>query len=133
MKDSLKKFYEYADSENELLKYVRLNGEWNEELFYEMRRLVREVINDYDKEKGYPKKFIYYFMATIPSIIDMLSQMKDSSEVPRGYTQESYANMLSEKMKLLYELGREIRRSLQDFIGYKSLTRLHIYENSFEP
>lgn len=33
MKDSLKKFYEYYASDEELMTYVRLNGEWNEESF----------------------------------------------------------------------------------------------------
>ena len=44
MKDSLKKFYEYLGSDNELMTYVRLNGEWNEEAFCEMKKLVKEVM-----------------------------------------------------------------------------------------
>ena len=49
MKDSLKKFYEYLGSDNELMTYVRLNGEWNEEAFCEMKKLVKEVMEEMEK------------------------------------------------------------------------------------
>ena len=62
MKDSLKKFYEYLVSDEELMYYVRINVEWNEESFNQMKQLVREVIKDYADEDYYPKRFTIYFM-----------------------------------------------------------------------
>lgn len=114
MKDSLKKFYEYLGSDNELMTYVRLNGEWNEEAFCEMKKLVKEVMEDYDEEDYYPKGFILYFMLEIPSTINILSQIKvcREEELLKGYTQETYMSMLSDKMKLLEELKREFIDSL---------------------
>ena len=116
MKESLKKFYEYYGSDNELMTYVRLNAEWNEESFCEMRKLVREVMADYAEEDYYPKKIVYYFMVMIPSIINILSQIKvcTAENLAKGYTQESYMSMLSDKIKLLDELSWEFINSLRD-------------------
>lgn len=116
MKDSLKKFYEYYASDEELMTYVRLNGEWNEESFCEMRKLVREVMADYAEEDYYPKKIVLYFMLMIPSIINILSQIKVCTEdkLLEGYTQESYMSMLSDKIKLLEEFNWEFIKSLED-------------------
>ena len=44
MKDSLKKFYEYLGSDNELMTFVRIYGELNEEAFCEIKKLVKEVM-----------------------------------------------------------------------------------------
>lgn len=114
MKESLKRFYEYCDTDEDLATYVRFYG-WNEESFCEMRKLVKEVMKDYAKEDDYPKGFVHYFMLDIPVVIDILSIIKDSTETPRGYTQESYVNMLSERMRLLDELCQEFIDSCKNF------------------
>ena len=44
MVESLKKFYEYMGSDEELMYHIRINAEWNEESFLKMQQLVREVI-----------------------------------------------------------------------------------------
>ena len=51
MKESLKKFYEYLASDEELMYFVRMNGEWNEKSFCEMKKLVKDVMEDYAKEE----------------------------------------------------------------------------------
>ncbi len=114
MKDSLKKFYEYLGSDDELTYYVRLNVEWNEESFCEMRKLVKAVMQDYAQEESYPKQFVLYFMREIPSVINMLSQIKVCTEEEqlKGYTQETYMSMLSDKIKQLEELKWEFIKSL---------------------
>ena len=51
MKESLKKFYKYQASDEELLTYIRINaGKWNEESFIQMKKIVREVMKDYRNE-----------------------------------------------------------------------------------
>ena len=53
-------------------------------------------------------------MLEIPSTINILSQIKvcTEEELLKGYTQETYMSMLSDKMKLLEELKREFIDSL---------------------
>ena len=55
-------------------------------------------------------------MVMIPSIINILSQIKVCTEenLAKGYTQESYMSMLSDKIKLLDELSWEFINSLRD-------------------
>lgn len=115
MKDSLKKFYEYLGSDEELMYYVRINVEWNEESFNQMKRLVREVIKDYADEDYYPKRFTIYFMREIPSIINMLSHFKvcTEKELLAGYTDETYQSMLAERREQLEKLRWEFIRSLE--------------------
>ncbi|MFT9821058.1 hypothetical protein [Lysinibacillus sp. NPDC056185] len=55
MKDSLKQFLEYDDSDEELAYYIRMNAEWNEESFIKMQQLVRKVMEDYSDEDYYYK------------------------------------------------------------------------------
>lgn len=109
MKESLKNFYEYCSSEEELMYYVRINAEWNEESFLKMQRLVRDVMKDYANEDYYPKSFIVYFMIEIPSVINMLSHFKKCTEKEYllGYTDESYLSMIAERIKQLNKLRRE--------------------------
>ena len=68
MKESLKKFYEYLDSDEELCYFVRMNAEWNEESFCKMKRFVKGVVDDYAEEDVIPKIIVRYFMLEIPSV-----------------------------------------------------------------
>ncbi len=114
MKESLKKFYEYLASDEELMYLVRINGQWNEESFCKMKKLVKAVEEDYAKEEFYPKRFVFYFMNDIPSVINILSQIRVCTEenLSKGYTQETYISMLADKIKQLEELKQEFIDSL---------------------
>jgi hypothetical protein len=114
MKESLRRFYDYLDSDEELTYSVRMNAEWNEEAFCKMKKLVKAVMEDYAKEECYPKRFAGYFVREIPSVINMLSHIKVCTEenILKGYTQESYMDMLAEKRKQLEELKWEFEKSL---------------------
>ena len=116
MKNSLKRFYEYIDSDEELMYCVRIKVEWNEESFNNMRQLARDVIKDYANEDYYPKKFIIYFMREIPSIINILSHIRGCTEkdLMAGYTEETYLNMIAERREQLKKLRWEFIRSLGD-------------------
>ena len=42
MKESLKNFYKYKASDDELFTYIRINaGKWNEKSFIQMKKIVR--------------------------------------------------------------------------------------------
>ncbi|MEY8515476.1 hypothetical protein AALC25_00840 [Lachnospiraceae bacterium 29-84] len=113
--ESLQNFREYHASDEELYMYIRINaGKWNEESFTKMKRIVREVIKDYQDEDHYPKIFINYFVLNIPSIINILSNFRGCTdeEIRMGYTQETYLNMIAEKIKELKKLQLEFQKSL---------------------
>lgn len=114
MKNSLKNFYEYLGSDKELMYYVRINAEWNEEIFIMLKKLIRDVIKDYENEDYYPKRFVMYFMFEIPSIINMLSHFKkcNEKEILAGYTEETFLSMIAERKKQLEELRKEFFDSL---------------------
>lgn len=114
-RESLKNFCKYSASDEELLMHIRINaGEWNEESFVKMKKLVREVIKDYENEECYPKIFIKYFVLNIPSIINILSNFKGCTdeELRKGYTVESYLSMIAERIKELKKLKMEFEDSL---------------------
>ncbi len=114
MRESLSKFYDYLDSEEELCYFVRINADWNEESFCKMKQLLREVMADYAQEDFYPKRFVGYFMNDINDIINMLSHFKVCTEknIKQGYTQETYMSMVADRKKQLNELMWEFRRTL---------------------
>lgn len=117
MKDSLKTFFEYVGSDENLMYCARIHVEWNEDSFLQMKRLAREVMKEYAAEDYYPKRFIAYFMWEIPSIIHILSQFKHCSEqeLMAGYTDESYLIMIAERIEQLKEFQQEFIRSLEDY------------------
>ena len=115
VKESLKNFCKYSASDEELFMYIRINaGEWNEESFVKMKKLVREVIKDYENEECYPKIFVKYFVLNIPSIINILSGFRHcpDEEISEYHTEEMYLNMIAERIKELKNLQREFINSL---------------------
>ena len=62
VKDSLKKFYEYYASDEELMYYIRMNAEWNENSFNKMKQLARDVMRDYADEDYYHKSLSCIFL-----------------------------------------------------------------------
>ena len=115
VKESLIKFCKYSASDEELFMYIRINaGKWNEESFLKMKKLVREVIKDYENEECYPKIFIRYFVLNIRSVINILSNFKGCTdeELRKGYTVESYLSMIAERIKELKKLETEFQNSL---------------------
>lgn len=114
MRESLSKFYDYLDSEEELSYFVRINADWNEESFCKMKQLLREVMADYAQEDFYPKSVVGYFMNNIPDTINSLSHFKVCTEknIKQGYTQETYMSMVADRKKQLNEFMWEFRRTL---------------------
>lgn len=115
MKESLKNFYKYKASDEELMTYIRINsGKWNEKSFVHMKKIVREVMQDYRNEDCYPKIFVSYFVTYIPSIINILSNFRGCTdeEIREYHTEEAYLNMIAERIIELKNLEREFANSL---------------------
>lgn len=108
MKDSMKQFYEYYISDEELMGYIRTTAEWNEKSFIKMKQLAEAVMKDYEDEDYYPKKFVRYFFVRYPNAVHRLNQCKafhGEGTLP-GY--ESSLRMAEQ----LDELYKEYRDSL---------------------
>ena len=115
VKDSLKKFYEYYASDEELMYYIRMNAEWNENSFNKMKQLARDVMRDYADEDYYPKKFVVYFFREIPSVINIISNFRKctNKELQAGYTDETYLCMIADRINQLKEFRWEFIKSLE--------------------
>ncbi|WP_156304773.1 hypothetical protein [Lysinibacillus sp. FJAT-14745] len=113
MKDSLKQFLEYDDSDEELAYYIRMNAEWNEESFIKMQQLVRKVMEDYSDEDYYYKPFVYYCVEIIRIIIGTIShEAFCSGRWPEGFTRESYRDFLDERIEQLKLIQKDFIRTL---------------------
>lgn len=99
MKESLKEFIDYNDSDDELEYYIRIHAEWSEESFLKMKRLISNVVEDYSDDSYYPKSIIYYCLKVIQRIIDIISNDFFCQHVwPKEFTQESYNAFISERI-----------------------------------
>ena len=115
MRESLKNFYNYIASDEELFVYIRINaGRWTEKSYLQMKKIVKEVIKDYKNEDCYPKAFVRYFVTNIPSIINILSGFRHclDEEISEYHTEEMYLSMIAERIKELKNLQREFINSL---------------------
>lgn len=118
MRESLKNFYHYIASDEELFVYIRINaGRWNEKSYLQMKTIVKEVIKDYKNQDCYPKAFVNYFVTNIPSIINILSGFRRclDEEISEYHTEELYLSMIAERIKELKSLQLEFMRSLGNF------------------
>lgn len=115
MKESLINFYKYNASDEELFGNIRINaGKWNEKSFIQMKKIIREVIEDCKNEDCYPKVFVSYFFRNIPSIINILSGFRGCTdeEIREGYTEETYLSMIAERIQELKNIQLEFMDSL---------------------
>lgn len=112
MKESLKQFLEYYDSDEELAYYIRTNADWNEESFIKMMKLVRKVMEDYSDDFYYHKAFVFYCMEIIRIIIETISREEFCNSWPEGHTQESYKNFIAERIEKLKLLRKDFMMSL---------------------
>lgn len=112
MKDSLKKFLEYYNSDEELMYYIRINADWNEDSFIKMEQLVRDVIKDYKEDNFYHKAYVYYCTEIINLIIGIISNELFCNAWPDSYTQESYRSFIAERIERLKTLRKDFTMSL---------------------
>ncbi|MEC0090851.1 hypothetical protein [Paenibacillus macquariensis] len=112
MRESLKQFLAYNDSDDELEYYIRMHADWNEESFVKMRQLIRKVIEDYSDDDYYPKTFVYYCMKSVERIIGIISRIEFCNTWPEGFTKESYKDFITARIDQLELLQKEFIGSL---------------------
>ena len=104
-KDSLKEFYDYLSSDEELMYDIRMHAEWSEASFIKLKQFVYVIMQEYKDKPYYPERVISY-MQSIPTMIHILSQFKKCSQknLEEGYTQETYLEMICNKIDELNQL-----------------------------
>lgn len=74
MKNSLKTYLEYWNSDQEFSYTMRMQGFiWNDDNYNYMISLIQKVITDYEKEIVTPKVLVYFFTIEVPQIISIIS------------------------------------------------------------
>jgi hypothetical protein len=73
MRESLKKYLEYADSEAEFIYRVRMDREWDDVAYQSSIELVMSVINDYKFRGVIPIPVVLFFTTGLNNLVDMIS------------------------------------------------------------
>lgn len=73
MKESLKNYLEYLDSDDDFTFKVRMNFEWDDEAYQEFIRLMMDVINDYKDDHLVPIPVVLFFTGGIKQLIGMVT------------------------------------------------------------
>lgn len=113
--DTLKDFYDYLSSDDELMYDIRMHAEWNEASFSKLKQLVYAIMQEYKDKTYYPERLISY-MQDIPTIIHMLSHFQQCSQknIEEGYTQETYKQMMIHRIEELTQLYEQFMKSLNE-------------------
>lgn len=113
--DTLKDFYNYLSSDEELMYDIRMHAEWNEASFSKLKQFVYTIMQEYADKPYYPERVISY-MQNIPSIIHMLSHFQQCSQknIDEGYTQETYTQMIFHRIEELTQLYEQFMKSLNE-------------------
>lgn len=69
MKESLKKYLEYLDSDEEFSFKVRTEAEWDDRAYQEFIRLITAVINDYKDSGLIPIPVMLFFTSGLDQLI----------------------------------------------------------------
>lgn len=73
IKQSLKLFLNYLDSDEEIEYYLRINADLNEEIVLTAISLARKVIDDYKDELVFPKVIASFCLKSNERVISILS------------------------------------------------------------
>ena len=113
--DTLKDFYNYLSSDEELMYDIRMHAEWKEASFSKLKQFVYAIMQEYKDKTYYPERVISY-MQNIPSIIHMLSHFQQCSQknIDEGYTQETYTQMILHRIEELTQLYEQFMKSLNE-------------------
>lgn len=73
MKESLRKYLEYLDSDDAFVLNVRLTFEWDDNAYQEFIQLMMAVINDYKDEYLVPIPVVLFFTTGIKQLTGMVT------------------------------------------------------------
>ncbi|MBC9930509.1 hypothetical protein [Chitinophaga qingshengii] len=73
MKESLKKYLEYLDSDEEFTFRVRMEAEWDDQAYQEFIRLIMSVIDDYKDSLLVPIPVVLFFTTGLNQLVGMVT------------------------------------------------------------
>lgn len=104
MKDSLKRYLEYRDSEDDFQSNLRLYFKWDDEKYRFYINLLTEVINDYKEENLIPIPIYFFFTNAIDRIAGTISHPDFRS------------NLTTEEVGLLEQREKELLKMKEAFL-----------------
>jgi len=73
MKESLKQYVEYVDSEDEFSYKVRMEGEWDDDEYHRFITLLLAVIDDYKDTDLMPVPVMLFFTSQLNHLLGIIS------------------------------------------------------------
>ncbi|MBC9913911.1 hypothetical protein [Chitinophaga varians] len=73
MKESLKKYLEYIDSDEDFSFKVRMEAEWDDHAYQEFSRLMTAVIHDYKDSGLIPIPVMLFFTSGLDQLIGIVT------------------------------------------------------------
>ncbi|WP_146151368.1 hypothetical protein [Chitinophaga niastensis] len=73
MKESLKKYLEYAESEDEFTYRVRMERAWDDPAYLAFIALIMDVINDYKETDVVPIPIVLFFTSGLDQLVGTIS------------------------------------------------------------
>lgn len=99
MKESLNKYLEYLDSDDEFTYKVRMEKEWDDESYQAFINLIMEVINDYKATDLVPVPVVLFFTTGLDQLVGMVSNPLFFSNTSKAY--EDLVRKRTEELKAL--------------------------------
>ncbi|MGG5508269.1 MULTISPECIES: hypothetical protein [unclassified Myroides] len=117
MKESLKKYLEYWDSDDNFFVLMRMKGfVWLDDEYLYMLNLIRTVLNDYKEDYLIPKQLVYFFCMQIPLLVRTMENPLFYINPPAPYTDEEYKIFIGSRIKELVAMEENFIRENYDKI-----------------
>lgn len=107
MKQSLVKYLEYLDSDEEFTYILRMEYEWHQDKFEKMISHIRNILQDFKDDELIPKCIIYFFINNVDFIIGTTSKNVFFNNIPNGYTKEQYSKIIKQGQDELLNLRKK--------------------------
>lgn len=104
--DSLKKYHDYLNGDEDFLYRLRMTYEWDETLFRTQLSLVEAVLDDYKESALIPKSVVYFFASTVDLIAGIVSNDYFYATVPEGFTADTYKVYINERVGIILTLKK---------------------------
>jgi hypothetical protein len=106
--ESYKKFLELSDSDDSLEYHLRMEREWDDEKYQNAINLVLEVITDYKQTDLIPTPIMFFFISSLPGIVDMISHpafLNPDNMDPQALNR--YQELIARRSKELQDLQQK--------------------------
>lgn len=102
MKESLKNYLEYLDSDEEFIFKVRMEREWDDNTYQELINLIMTVINDYKEDDVVPIPVVLFFTSGLNQLVGMVSNPDFFTN-----TSKTYEDLVRSRVKEMEALQQQ--------------------------